>query len=173
MLARGSGIRPTFPERLTLQPTSIDVTYVTSSPRPYLQGTHEHLGEVTGMAIEYSYWENKPGRFGRRRLLRGAAALGIGAGASALVGCGDDDDDAVEESPTVGIPGTSPTASVAKPKVGGTFREAVGSPPPVWDPYMNTTYPPQEIYGAVSARLLKYLADDQHGPSDLTTEPDV
>jgi len=130
------------------------------------------------VAFEAWYWTSANRRLHRRNLLRGTAAASAGIAGLALVGCGDDDDDdstatATATSSGGQTPSASPTGAAATPKVGGTFRESTFSAVPQWDPYLNTTAPPQELYGSVSVRLLKYLADATHSPSDLTIEPDV
>lgn len=85
-------------------------------------------------------WYNT--RSSRRNFVGGASAMGIGAAALGLVGCGDDDDDAGKATPggngTPGsnsTPGTSPT-SAPKPKTGGTLKGAQ-----VPDLNMATGYP--------------------------------
>jgi len=107
-------------------------------------------------------------------LLRGSAVAGIGLAGVGLVGCGDDDDDDATPTSSGGqTPSASPTSSVLQPKQGGTFRESTTSPPTAWDPYVNSSFSAQEPYAHFSARLLKYMADEMHGPSDLSVEGDV
>jgi ABC-type transport system substrate-binding protein len=64
------------------------------------------------------------GRLGRRRLLTGTAAAGIGAVSLGLVGCGDDDDNGGSSSNGGNTPaaGASPTTASAQPQKGGVGR---------------------------------------------------
>ncbi|MGE5596202.1 MAG: ABC transporter substrate-binding protein, partial [Hyphomicrobiales bacterium] len=76
----------------------------------------------------------------RRNFLRGASALGVGAAAVGLVGCGDDDDDdgggnGGNGGPSGQTPGTAAT-STETPKTGGTLIGAQTA-----DLNMSTGYP--------------------------------
>ena len=63
------------------------------------------------------YWERfTDSRIGRRRLLKGGAAISTGAAALALLGCGSDDGDSGGDTGT-----SSPTADQGDPVKGGRF----------------------------------------------------
>ena len=105
--------------------------------------------------MESRYWTNP--RIGRRSLLRGAGALGIGAASAVLIGCGGDDEDVVSPAatavateaataaPTEAAVSTPSTATVAtavadQVKRGGHFRWEINSDPPNFDMHANSTY---------------------------------
>ena len=87
-----------------------------------------------------NYWLRR--KVSRRTAIRGAAVAGVGAGAFALVGCGDDDS---TSSPTTKpASGTtavaSPSVAAKTPKSGGSFSFQMPAIPAVLDPYTVTSF---------------------------------
>ncbi|MCB9486164.1 MAG: ABC transporter substrate-binding protein [Thermoflexaceae bacterium] len=86
---------------------------------------------------ERNYWARASRRYSRRTVVRGAGLAGLGAGAAALIGCGDDDDDtggtATSAATTASGTGTAAasatTAAAAQPKSGGTFTRHITTQP--------------------------------------------
>ncbi|MEZ4482726.1 MAG: ABC transporter substrate-binding protein [Dehalococcoidia bacterium] len=86
---------------------------------------------------ERNYWARASRRYSRRTVVRGAGLAGLGAGAAALIGCGDDDDDtggtATSAATTASGAGTAAasatTAAAAQPKSGGKFIKQMTTQP--------------------------------------------
>src|SRR5688572_14663968 len=92
-----------------------------------------------------SYWEKVTAeRVGRRRLLKGGAALSVGAAALALIGCGGDDGDdgSADQQP-------SDSTTAGDPKPGGRFRTVNLSTSAHYNPYSNY----QEGYNLAGVRV--------------------
>lgn len=98
------------------------------------------------MREENNYWIRRlrAGTVSRRRVLGGAASVGLGASALALVGCGDDDDDNGNGNggggggPTATATAVPPTPT-ATPKQGGQYVTAFTGPFAGADPH-NSVY---------------------------------
>ena len=113
-----------------------------------------------------NYWLRRQ-TLSRRRWLGGAATLGVGASALAMVGCGDDDD-AAGASPTGSGGGAStavasPTAAAAG-KRGGELRVAMDRDPVSLDPHIEASYRTQWAVGGAYNRVLGLTSDLAIGP---------
>lgn len=121
------------------------------------------------MANEQSenYWLRRQ-TLSRRRWLGGAATLGVGASALAMVGCGDDDAVA-KVTPTAPGGGGAGTA-VASPtteavgKRGGELRVAMDRDPVSLDPHIEASYRTQWAVGGAYNRVLGLTSDLSIGP---------
>ncbi len=103
----------------------------------------------------------------RRKWLGGAATIGAGASAFALVGCGDDDDDgATPTAPgSTTAPGETPSPTeVAQGRPGGTLRVAVDRDPVSLDPHIEASYRTQWSVGGAYNRPLALSSDLVIGP---------
>ncbi len=91
-----------------------------------------------------SYWEKVTAeRVGRRRLLKGGAALSVGAAALAFIGCGGDDgDDGGDQQP-------SDSTAAGEPVPGGRFRTVNLSTSAHYNPFSNY----QEGYNLAGVRV--------------------
>ncbi len=123
-----------------------------------------------------NYWLRRT--TSRRATLRGAAVAGVGAGAFALVGCGDDDD-APEptKAPSGGqttTAGASPTAAAKTPKPGGSLSVTLPAIPPALDPYTVTSFQTAYVNGLSYSKLLRFKAGTPEvAPADNAMEPDL
>jgi len=90
----------------------------------------------------------------RRRFIGGAASVGFGALAAAMVGCGDDDDGA---APTVGsAPTTVPRTSTAAPTKGGVLKLHAFNGPTAADPQKTIgILGSLDLWSAVASTLLR------------------
>lgn len=115
------------------------------------------------MANENNYWTRR--KLTRRKWLGGAATIGAGASAFALVGCGDDDDDDTGSTTTPGsttAPGETPQPTeVVEGKPGGTMRVAVDRDPVSLDPHIEASYRTQWAVGGAYNRPLSLSSDLQ------------
>jgi ABC-type transport system substrate-binding protein len=115
-----------------------------------------------------SYWDKfTRSRITRRRMLAGSAAVGAGATAFALVGCGGDDDDggggdggdSGEETPTTGASKTGiRTELVAAKHRGGIYRSYTFDALALdtMDPHQTQFGPIYNMHSAVFSRVLQY-----------------
>lgn len=123
-----------------------------------------------------NYWLRK--KISRRTTIRGAAIAGVGAGAFALVGCGDDDDDdsggGGEKTPGL-LPTVGASPTVAKqPKPGGSFSFQMPNIPATLDPYTVTSFQTAYLNGLSYSKLLRFKAGTPDvSPADNSMEPDV
>jgi peptide/nickel transport system substrate-binding protein len=125
---------------------------------------------------ETNYWLRK--RVSRRTTIRGAAVAGVGAGAFALVGCGDDDGGGGESTPA-GDKGLLPTAqstptAAKQPVPGGSFSLQIPVAPPSLDPYTQTSYLCGYMNGLSLSKLYRFKAGTPDvAPADNSMEPDL
>ena len=120
-----------------------------------------------------NYWLRR--KVSRRTTIRGAALAGVGAGAFALVGCGDDDD-TPKGTPGGLLPTAAASASaVAKtPKPGGSLSFQISSPPPSLDPYTQTSFVNGYMNGLSYSKLYRFKAGvPEVSPADNTMETDL
>ena len=120
-----------------------------------------------------NYWLRR--KVSRRTTIRGAALAGVGAGAFALVGCGDDDDKA-KATPGGLLPtaGASPSAVAKTPKPGGSLSFQISSPPPSLDPYTQTSFVNGYMNGLSYSKLYRFKAGvPEVSPADNTMETDL
>ncbi|MBA4179555.1 MAG: hypothetical protein C0506_03105 [Anaerolinea sp.] len=120
-----------------------------------------------------NYWLRH--KTSRRTALRGAAVAGVGAGAFALVGCGDDDG-GPEPTKQGLLPtaATSPTAAAKTPKPGGTLTVTLPAINPVLDPYTVTSFQTAYVNGLSYSKLLRFRAGvPEVAPADNSMEPDL
>ncbi len=121
-----------------------------------------------------NYWLRR--RLSRRTALRGGALTAMGAGALAVVGCGDDDSTS-GTTPTQGAlqptPGASPTTA-SQPKPGGTFSLQLPAIAPSFDTYTQTSFQAAYMHGLSYSKLLRFKAGTPDvAPADNTMEPDL
>lgn len=137
-----------------------------------------------------NYWK----RIRRRQLLRGAAVLGVGGAAIALVGCGDDDDSGNNGGGTGGTSTQGPTATQAAAKIdgykwlqnepdlkaaaraGGALKYGTYIRASSLDPIKSPSFESANIYTPVYARLFrpKYGSEmDPYNPWSLEVVPDM
>lgn len=119
-----------------------------------------------------NYWMRR--KISRRTTIRGAAVAGVGAGAFALVGCGDDDDDGGDNGGTL-LPTVGASPTVAKqPKAGGSFAFQMPNIPATLDPYTVTSYQTAYLNGLSYSKLLRFKAGvPEVAPADNSMEPDI
>lgn len=122
-----------------------------------------------------NYWLRR--KISRRNTIRAAGVAGAGAGAFALVGCGDDNGSATATpkgllpTPTTGA---SPTANTKQPKPGGSFAFQMPNIPATLDPYTVTSYQTAYLNGLSYSKLLRFKAGvPEVQPADNSMEPDL
>ncbi len=122
---------------------------------------------------ETNYWLRR--RVTRRSTLKGAGIAGLGAGAYALVGCGDDDDGGNSGGNKGLLPTSAATPTPAKTaKPGGSFSFQISSPPPSLDPYTQTSFLNAYVNGLSYSKLYRYKAGvPEIAPADNSMEPDL
>ncbi|MBI2764759.1 MAG: ABC transporter substrate-binding protein [Chloroflexi bacterium] len=123
---------------------------------------------------EKNYWLRR--RFSRRTTIRGAAIAGVGAGAIALVGCGDDDDTGGGDNTKTALLPTAGATSVPSktPKAGGSFTFQIPQPPPTLDPYTQTSYLNGYMNGLSYSKLFRFKnGTPDTVPADFTQEIDL
>jgi peptide/nickel transport system substrate-binding protein len=118
-----------------------------------------------------NYWLRR--KVSRRTTLRGAAVAGVGAGALALVGCGDDDNSSA--TPKGLLPTAAPAVATTKtPKPGGSFSFGMPNIPPTLDPYTVTSFQTAYLNGLSYSKLLRFKAGTPDvAPADNTMETDL
>ena len=127
-----------------------------------------------------NYWTSGTRRIGRRQLIRGTAAGGLGLAAAALIGCGDDEETGggtATEAPSGGTTAPAPTQTMApetpagKPQ-GGTLRIREIGDPPDWSMLKASNASARFSYPAYSK-----LLDVKTGPgvsnTDVIPQPDL
>jgi ABC-type transport system substrate-binding protein len=130
------------------------------------------------MAQTSHYWSR---RTSRRATLRGGALLG-GAGLSAafLAACGGDKNESSSSgSGSSGaretlITSTAEAATTKQPKPGGSLSFQLSSPPPTLDPYTQTSFVSNGLFGLSYSKLLRFKAGvPEIAPGDNSMEPDL
>ena len=142
---------------------------------PSRRGGLKQEGRNTSME-EKNYWLRQ--RYSRRTAMKGAGLAGAGAGAFALVGCGDDDSTS-STPPASGTKGLLPTTAASPTpakvaKAGGSFSFQIPSPPPSLDPYTSTSYLNGYMNSLSYSKLYRFKAGvSEVAPADFSQEIDL
>lgn len=119
---------------------------------------------------DQSYWTRASRRYSRRTVVRSAGLAGLGAGAAALIGCGDDDEEpggATSAATTSGAAtSAATTAAAAQPKTGGTFTVYMPTQPRSLDYDFDVFVP---IAAHTNNALLKFNAEVTKIETDLAS----
>ena len=102
-------------------------------------------------------------RISRRRWLGGAASLGLGVSAMALIGCGTKSA-STPAAKNDGAPAPAPAASAPQAKAGGELRVGVDADPVSLDPHIEASYRTQWAVGGAYNRILSLGSDLKIGP---------
>ena len=105
-----------------------------------------------------NYWTRfTESRLNRRRLLRGAAGLGVAAGALSFIGCGGDDDGESTGGEGSGSTGLSmnPTDTTSKAVRGGVWVQPINAEPAAFD-VITGSAPDVPHPARVYSRIIKY-----------------
>ena len=107
-----------------------------------------------------NYWARfTESRRNRRRLIRGAAGLGVAAGALSFIGCGGDDDGDSTGGSGSGSSGLSmnPTDTTSKAVRGGVYVQPINAEPAAFD-VITGAAPDVPHPARVYSRIIKYQA---------------
>ncbi len=108
------------------------------------------------------YWDRfTRSRIGRRKALAAAGAVGAGAAALSLVGCGGDGEDSGDATPT-GPKDTSgllysPADTTKTAKKGGVYKALTSADVTSFDPLSSQSFTTQVAAGGIYSRLLKIV----------------
>jgi len=106
---------------------------------------------------ENSYWDRLvQSRLSRRRALVGAAAIGSGAAALSLVGCGGGSKGGGGNQAAVQQSDVARDDTSAQAKAGGIYRTIQTADPTNFDPTLSTSFTAQGVAAHVYSRLLKF-----------------
>jgi len=120
-----------------------------------------------------NYWLRR--KISRRTTIQGAGIAAVGAGALALVGCGDDDNGGATSTSQGLLPTAAASPTTAKqPKPGGSFSFQMPAIPPSLDPYTQTSFQNAYVNGLSYSKLLRFKAGTPDvAPADNAMEPDL
>ena len=126
------------------------------------------------MAVK-GYWDRvTASRLSRRRALGGAAAIGAGAAALSMVGCGGGDGDGGDNGGGDSGVVSKPKDTTSEAKAGGTFKDMITADTTTSDPIQSTSFTAKAYVAAFTyPQLMKAKAAKYPDAYDGATEGDA
>src|SRR3954471_1725684 len=120
------------------------------------------------------YWTAiTQGRISRRRVLKGTAALGVGAAALSFIGCGGSDDGGGGgKSKDATSLASKPADTTAKATKGGVFQTSINADPIAFD-VIGGGAPDVPHPARVYSRIIKYQSYKYPEPVQPVAAPDA
>jgi peptide/nickel transport system substrate-binding protein len=116
-----------------------------------------------------NFWTRlQTGRYGRRRVLRGALVSGAGAASVGLIACKGAAPSTSRRAPSSG------GSQAGTPKPGGIFNTAIDKGPEGWDPHKSVAAQTANFYSYIGGRLFRFRTGrDAKAKEDTDIESDL